>query len=227
VRRVTPCSRLLAGTAFVGVAFLAGCAGHHTEQNRISKVSGTVKTSSTWRCHGPVDLDLLQVRIANWKHDAVHLNRGCTGVIREIDVVGDGGDTGPSADGIKVHAGVHDLKILSGRIDCGRKAPGAHQDAIQVMGGKRVTFARIESRGCANSFMFINWGRRQKEKPEDVVCEYCRAATNNFSVSVRNSIRSGALGGQYSSRVPPRATATATEPVLKDNAWRRRRGASR
>jgi hypothetical protein len=222
VRRITTI-RLLVGTAAVGAAFLAGCGGSHTKEDKVSKVSGIVKkTNSTWRCHGPVDLDLLQVTIANSKPDAVHLNRGCTGVIRKIDVVGDGGDNGPSGDGVKVHAGVHDLEILSGHINCGRKAPGAHQDAIQVMGGKRVTFARIESRGCANSFMFINWGRHRREKPEDVVCEYCRAATSNFSVSVRNSVRSGALGGHYSSRVPPSATAKATEPVLEDNAWRRR-----
>jgi hypothetical protein len=87
------------------------------------------------------------------------------------------------------------------------------------MGGMRVTFRNIESHGCANSFMFINWGRRRHQKPEDIVCEGCTAVTNNYSVSVRNSVRSGAVGGKYQSRVRPRATAPAIDPILSGNTW--------
>lgn len=202
----------------------AGCgAKPHPSARKAKKIVGVVDVhNSTWRCHGPVDLDLLRVRITNSKRDAVHLNRGCTGVIRRIEVVGDGRQNGPTGDGVKVHAGAHDLKILGGIVDCGRAAKGAHQDAIQVMGGKRVTFARISSRGCANSFMFINWGRQRKQKPQDVVCDDCQAESHNFSVRVGNSIRSGAVGGSFVSRVPPRATAEAKDAVLNDTAWHRR-----
>jgi hypothetical protein len=200
-----------------------GCGSSHQAGNaKGGTLTGVVRVSKTWYCRGPVNLDLVEVKLSNGSqhHDAVHLDRGCTGVIRSLDVVGDGKTTGPSADGVKVHAGVHDLKILGGSIDCGQKGHGAHQDAIQAMGGKRVTFSRIESHGCANSFMFINWGRRQHEKPEDVVCEYCHAETRNYSISVRNSVRSGAVGGSFVSRVRPRATTRATAPVLQDNGWK-------
>ena len=95
------------------------------------------------------------------------------------------------------------------------------------MGGMRVTFHDIESRGCANSFMFINWGRRKREKPVDIVCRNCTAETHNYSVSVRNSVGSGAVGGSFVSRVPPRATAAATDPILSGNHWTQRPGASK
>jgi hypothetical protein len=206
-------------TVALGLAalFRGGSSSHQGKTLR----GAVLKTDHTWRCRGRVDLRLVRVAIHRGaKGDAVHLDRGCTGVIDRLEIVGNGGDLGPSGDGVKIHAGAHDLRILAGFINCGKKSEHGHQDAIQAMGGKRVTFLWIESHGCANSFMFINSGRRRREKPEDVVCEYCRAMTNNFSVSVRNSVRSGALGGHFVSRVAPSATATATAPVLEHNGWR-------
>lgn len=186
-----------------------------------------VQTNRTWHCRGAVHLRLVRVTMTNGKKgDAVHLDRGCTGVIQRLEIPGNGSNLGPSSDGVKVHTGAHDLKILSGVINCGQKKPGNHQDAIQAMGGMRVTLYHIESRGCANSFMFINWGRSRHQKPEDIVCEQCHAETNNYSISVRNSVRSGAIGGSFVSRVPPRATANATSPVLQHNGWQPRSGVS-
>jgi hypothetical protein len=187
-----------------------------------------MQADRTWHCNGRIDLRLLRVTMRSGdKGDAVHLDRGCTGVIQRIEIPGNGRELGPSGDGVKVHAGAHDLRVLAGFVDCGAKSKAKHQDAIQVMGGERVTFSQIQSHGCANSFMFINWGRRRHEKPKDVVCEHCRAESRNYSVSVRNSVRSGAVGGSYVSRVPPRATANATDPVLKGYAWHQRPGVSR
>ena len=201
--------------------FLAGCGGGAAVEQAGSLTGKVMETDQTWRCDRPVDLDLVEVTIDGSNTDAVHLNEGCTGVIRRLEITGTGGD------GVKVHADAHDLEILGGRIDCGPKARGRHQDAIQAMGGTRVTFRNIESHGCANSFMFINWGRKRHQKPEDIVCWDCKAMTNNYSVSVRGSIRSGAVGGSYESRIPPRATAVAIDPVLRENDWTPRPGSKR
>jgi hypothetical protein len=201
--------------------FLAGCGGGAGVEQAGALMGTVMETDQTWRCNGLVDLDLVEVTIDGLNTDAVHLNKGCTGVIRRIEI------TGTAGDGVKVHTDAHDLRILGGRIDCGPKGLGRHQDAIQAMGGMRVTFEHIESHGCANSFMFINWGRKRHQKPDGIVCRDCTASTHNYSVSVRNSIRSGAVGGTFESRVPPRATAVAIDPVLSGNDWKPRPGSKR
>ena len=138
--------------------FLAGCGGGAGVE-QAGPLTGTVmETDRTWRCNGLVDLDLVKVTIDGSKEDAVHLNRGCTGVIRRLEITGTGGD------GVKVHADAHDLEILGGRIDCGPKARGKHQDAIQAMGGTRVTFRRHREPRLRQLFHVHQLG--SKEAPE-------------------------------------------------------------
>ncbi len=207
---------------FVGLLLLlaaAGCGGNGAFRPPGTLTGTITKSGHTWHCRRRVDLDLVQVTIDDLPQDAVHLDRGCTGVIKRLVIVGDGGSLGPGGDGVKIHAGAHDLQILGGEIDCGAKSPGAHQDAIQAMGGSDVTFEHIQSRGCANAFMFVNWGVGKREKPSGIVCRDCNAETRNYSVSIRNSVRSGATGGDYVSRVPPQATPAASDPVLSGNSW--------
>jgi hypothetical protein len=217
---------LVAASVIVVVLLLHGRSGPSRSVTTTAQ-GEVVQKNRTWRCRGPVHLRLVRVTMTDGhKGDAVHLDHGCTGVIERLEIPGNGGNLGPSSDGVKVHTGAHDLKILSGFINCGERKRGNHQDAIQAMGGTRVTLFHIESRGCANSFMFINWGRSRHQKPEDIVCEQCHAETNNYSISVRNSVRSGAIGGSFVSRVPPRATPKATSPVLQNNGWHARSGVS-
>jgi hypothetical protein len=213
--RAAPLSLVLLG-------LFSGCSGDSSEPEPDTLRGSIQVVDKMWRCVTPVDLDLVQVTIHGLKTDAIHLNRGCTGTIRRLEVVGDGVDLGPRGDAVKVHAGAHDLEILGGTINCARKSPRKHQDAIQAMGGKRVTFHEITSRGCSNSFMFVNFGRSRHEKPEDIVCRGCDAVTRNFSISIRHSVRSGATGGTYVSRAQPRATDVAEEPVLTNNIWQQR-----
>jgi hypothetical protein len=179
-------------------------------------------TDKTWHCHGPVDLDVVRVVVHGTSKDAVHLDKGCTGTIRTIQVVGDGGALGPGGDGVKIHAGAHDLRILGGFINCGAKGRGVHQDAIQAMGGEQVVFHSISSRGCANAFMFINQGRGDRGIPRGIVCERCRAQTDNYSVFLATSIQSGARTSSFVARFRPRARAGAVEPVLDGNTWTQR-----
>jgi hypothetical protein len=193
-----------------------GRKGKHPEQKTVALID------RTWHCKSKVDLDLVEVTMHGSRQDAVHLDRGCTGTIHKLVVAGDGDKLGPGGDGVKVHAGVHDLQILSGEINCGRKFKRKHQDAIQAMGGKRVTFVGIVSHGCANSFMFISAGRQRHEIPDAIICRDCSATSRNYSVRVSQATNSGTIDGTYVSRLKPNAAPGAVKPVLENNQWRRR-----
>jgi len=181
-----------------------------------------ILSNTTWHCRSQVDLALVRVTLHGQSMDAIHLDRGCKGTIRRLEVVGNGGGVGPGGDAVKVHDGAHDLRILGGTIDCGEKAPGKHQDAIQAMGGSDVIFEDIDSRYCANSFMFINSGRNRRGLPTQVQCIGCTAATRNYSIFVGRSVDSGARQSSFSSRVPPRTDEHAVRAVLQNNVWKPR-----
>ena len=88
-----------------------------------------------YTCNGPVS----GVRVVGTGSDAralVHLEAGCTGTLSfDIHVTSGGGD------GVKVHAGAHDLTIGPSRIVCDRLTDTTfHQDGVQVQGGTNVTF---------------------------------------------------------------------------------------
>ncbi len=220
--------RTVGGAALGGMVLalvLSGCGGGHRlpPSPPVARPSSSVVLSNmTWHCRSRVDLALVRITLHGQAMDAVHLDRGCQGTIGRLEIVGDGGRVGPGGDAVKVHDGAHDLRILGGTIDCGEKAPHKHQDAIQAMGGNNVIFENIGSRYCANSFMFINSGRNRRGLPTQVQCIRCTAATRNYSIFVGRSIDSGAQRGSFSSRVPPRTTASAVRAVLQNNEWTRR-----
>ncbi len=155
-----------------------------------------VRTTQTWTCDRPVDLDLVQVSIpAGPRQDAVHLRPGCTGRIGRLEV------TQRSGDGVKVADGVHDLTVEGGSIRCLAKAARVHQDGIQAMGGVDITFhglsidcGRRDTRKI-NSNLFIKQGLHSAVPPTDVVCEACSlGAWAAHTVSVQTSVRSGVVG---------------------------------
>ena len=80
---------------------------------------------------------------------AVDLYTGCAGdgnsstIDLIVDVNGDGTTYGPGADAFKVRQGAgHNAGIqLTGHVDCGpRYTPDAHQDGVQLQGGRDITF---------------------------------------------------------------------------------------
>jgi hypothetical protein len=215
MRSLSPLRRPAAVAAVAGVAVLAGCGGH--SRSTEGSAGGVVSVvDRTWHCTGPVHLSVLRVTMRASTADAVHLDDGCTGTIAKLEIEGAHGD------GVKIHRGAHDLSVGGGFVDCGTKAEHKHQDAIQAMGGRRIAFRGIVSRGCANSFMFVNSGRRRRSLPTSIVCSGCRATTRNYSVFVGRSVASGIRGGTFSSRVRPRATDAAVEPLLGQAAWSKR-----
>jgi hypothetical protein len=218
---------LVGALAVLGVALFVGIwsgakkpVAKHATRPTANVLTGSVNLNGkTWHCRGPVDLQLVRVVMGGKNGDAVHLDRGCTGIIHRLEIVGDGGTLGPHGDGVKIHTGAHDLEILGGAIDCGARSPGKHQDAIQAMGGARVVFHGISSKWCRNSFMFINRGNHKRGLPTGIVCDSCRAETRNYSVFIGHSTDSGARESTFVSRVRPKILPQAVRPVESQNTW--------
>ena len=129
-----------------------------------------VQTDQPWTCRGPVNLDLVKITMRTVLEDAIYLREDCSGYIGRIEV-----ETW-TLDGVKVNAPppvAHDLVIGGGYIRCFDHPPEAHQDGIQVMGGERITFRRLEIECSSepNAQLFI--AGNDGAVPTDVVCDNC------------------------------------------------------
>jgi hypothetical protein len=180
-----------------------------------------------WVCRGPVDLDSVTITmtsaIASRRGaDAVHLERGCTGRIKQLRVVTAAGDA------VKVAAGVHDLEVAGGSISCVGKLPKMHQDGIQVMGGTRITLRSLDvdcgrsSDSLINSNLFISRAGRSTSPPTDVVCVDCfLGADAAHTASIQDSVRSGLVDSTLCTAKYSNLTLTigsgAVDPVDVDN----------
>jgi hypothetical protein len=147
-------------SAATAVVLLSACSG--SSEEAVTTASEPVTTSTPeagskvrilqerqFLCRGRVDLDLVRVTMRRTVDDAISLDENCSGRIGRIEV-----DTW-TADGIKVqnHGKVaHDLVIESGYVKCHDIAGEYHQDGIQVMGGRSITFRnlRVDCLGNAN-----------------------------------------------------------------------------
>ena len=125
-----------------------------------------VLVDEPWICRGPVNLDLVKITMRTVLEDAIYLREDCSGYIGRIEV-----ETW-TLDGVKVNApppAAHDLVIDGGYIRCFDHPPEAHQDGIQVMGGERITFRRLEIECSSepNAQLFIsgaNGGRADQRR---------------------------------------------------------------
>jgi hypothetical protein len=128
--------------------------------------------------------------------DAVRLAPGCTGRIGRIEI-----DTW-TQDGIKVQNSsqnaAHDLVVEGGYVECHAMAPAAHQDAVQAMGGARLTFRNMTFDCLGNSNFFVNRGGSGATTPTDVVCEGCTLGPrSSTTIRVNVATRSGARGSHF------------------------------
>jgi hypothetical protein len=177
-----------------------------------------VLVDQPWVCTGRVNLDLVKVTMQTGRGDAVYLRTNCSGYIARIEIetwIG---------DGVKVNApppAAHDLTIGGGYIRCRDRLAGTHQDGIQVMGGERITFRRLEinCNSNPNGQLFIN--SANGGLPTDVVCESCVLGSGAAStLLVGRSVRSGArrslicAGRFHDIRINP----TAESPVNIGNS---------
>jgi hypothetical protein len=162
-----------------------------------------------YTCNGPVN----GVRIVGTGADSralVNLAAGCTGTLSfDIHVTSGGGD------GVKVHAGAHDLTIGPSRIVCDRLANTSfHQDGVQVQGGSNVTFMGLSivcpyvtGQGAAGFYI----DGKDFSGISNVVCDGCNLEHMHYGAmftgpapgsGVRNSIiHEGALTHGYFAKV--------------------------
>ena len=169
-----------------GVLFAAGC-GEDDSGRTLNLSSGTIElVDRGWYCSGEVDIDRIAITIESADTDAIHLGYGCTGTIRELEVVQ------RRLDGVKVSEGAHDIVVEKGTITCADQMPGSHQDGVQVMGGRRITFRelRVDCPTRSSGF-FVRQGGSGREVPTDIVCEECNILGGGYSVRVNESVRSG------------------------------------
>ena len=138
-------------------------------------------------CRQPVSLTLLRIRVDSSaiQKDAVGLNPGCTGSIAQIDVVT------KSTDGVKIANNLngdlncsngsncaHDLTIGGGIVVSTGRNSSAHQDCMQALGGRNITFNGVifgcETANNAQWYLTVNTvGTMTPTPPTNVVCDRC------------------------------------------------------
>ncbi len=188
-------SRALRSAGRIGLAagalalVLAGTVHGASTSTTKTSARTVVRVDRPWTCTGRVDLDLVKVTMRTTAFDAIYLRENCSGRIGRIEV------RTWTRDGLKVNAPspvAHDLVIAGGYIRCYGRS-GGHQDGIQVMGGKRITFRNIEV-NCntrTNAQLFING--IHGATPEDVVCVRCVLGSGSAqTLYIADAIRSGA-----------------------------------
>lgn len=161
-----------------------------------------VDVLGNWKCLGPVSIDWLRVTVtptSPGSDDGVNIGSGCTGRIGRLDII-----QNTNGDGMKIGEGSHDVVIASGTFTFNNCHDGsaAHQDAVQAMGGQRVTLtynvvlnppAGCQKGPINDSAFFMNQGTNSTEPPTDIVCDTCTLRSSNLTNTafVNNSVRSG------------------------------------
>jgi hypothetical protein len=204
---------------------------------------GTViRVTEGWDCTRPLESYgnlpiIIESRIDNEAIqpemvDAVALTGpNCTGDgnPNTIDLIlrisGDGGGVGATADAVKLREGPHDINI-TGYANCGKPAPGAHQDGIQAMLGYRITFSdfrvgdpdqgRATCDGAAGG-LFIEERSEDDPMPEDILCIRCEMITVIHGLLIGDSVRSGARESTFTAEHPISIQPTAVEPINERN----------
>lgn len=145
--------------------------------------------------------------------DSIWLESGCTGdndpstIDLILNVRGNGADIGTGDDAVTLKQGARDIQI-TGRIDCGARRNGMHQDGVQINGGTRVTFYDLRS-GDPSTRKYTCHGAgglfypsSTNGYPTDVVCVRCVMVGYNQGLRVDDSLRSGARDSTFMSRLP-------------------------
>jgi hypothetical protein len=168
-----------------------------------------------FRCTSAIDYDLVKVTPpVGATYDAVSFGKNCSGRIGLLDVYIEKG-----SDGVKVQnagAVAHDIVVESGSVVCDDLNPGAHQDAMQAMGGYRITFRNMYLSCLGNSNWFVSKGGNNATTPTDIVCDGCTLGPDSASaLFIGNSVRSGASNSFICGRT--RIGVQAVAPVTTAN----------
>ena len=132
------------GPGTCSVANTSGCVPGSTLTFRDAQFTCDRPLASYGRLPLKVVMEYTPGRVFNG-NGAVDLITGCLGdgnastIDLIVDVRGDGRTYGPGQDALKVRLGAAEIQ-LTGHADCGPRAGGAHQDGIQLQGGRDITF---------------------------------------------------------------------------------------
>ena len=104
--------------------------------------------------YGTLPLKVVVDNTGAWSSaGAVMLDGGCSGdgnpdtIDLIVDIRGNGpfSSTGPGEDAFKTRTSPGPQNVqLTGIIECGRQASGAHQDGVQIQGGSNISFVNIK-----------------------------------------------------------------------------------
>jgi hypothetical protein len=130
----------------------------------VVQTTGSITVADRWVCHSAVSLD--SVTVTNPSGDAIQLGSGCTGRIGQINVA-----TEVHGDPIHVGAFAHDLVVSDVELACQGHDAGKHQDGIQVMGGRRISFlgGMIACASANNSQFMVHTGDAGKDPPDSIL----------------------------------------------------------
>lgn len=182
-----------------GVAGLLACAaiGLGVSVSLAAPGDQIIVPSGGYRCDGPIDVDLL--RVTNPGNSAgLSIDTGCEGRIGRLEISGVRND-----DGVKVqNSGPSGpLHVGGGYVQCaGPPTDGTHQDGVQAMGGRNITFRNlvIDCYGGGGGNWFVNRGGGGATTPTNIVCEHCAMGPHhsnqvNGATSVNSGVRDSLL----------------------------------
>jgi hypothetical protein len=158
--------RLLGLAVIVAFALLTNALGALASSGSppLVQTTGTITVADRWVCHSAVSLD--SVTVTSPSGDAVQLGSGCTGRIGQINVPAE-----VHGDPIHVGAFAHDLVVGDVELACQGHDAGKHQDGIQVMGGRRISFlgGTIACASANNSQFMVHTGDAGKDPPDSIL----------------------------------------------------------
>jgi hypothetical protein len=177
----------------------------------------TITTSSPWSCtgdirnFGPLPVKVISTianRGPNDNDNAINL-RGCYGdgnpatIDLIIDVRGNGAGTGTSYDAVRIGQDARDL-VVTGNAECGARHATVHQDIVQALSGRNITFVNFTS-GDPETGRWTCWGagggwyvsHANGGIPTDLLCLRCKLATYNQNMRIDTAIRSGARDSTF------------------------------
>lgn len=159
-----------------------------------------IRDNAGWTCNTTVDYDL--VRITTPLGDALRVGPNCSGRIGRLEISGV-----VNGDGVKIQnpsgasSTAHDLIVEGGFVSCsGRSTDGTHQDGLQAMGGRDITFRNVvfDCYGGGGGNWFVNRGGGGATTPTNIVCDHCAMGAHhsnqvNGATSVNSGVRDSLL----------------------------------
>jgi Ca2+-binding RTX toxin-like protein len=179
------------------------------------------RVNRPWVCRGRKNVPLVKINMRRELSHGIYLRENCSGRIGRIEI------NTWTGDGVTINRPepvAHDLVIGGGYIRCHANV-GGHQDGVQAMSGRRITFRNLEincnSRPNSQFYPSASPGGM----PVDVLCVRCFLGSGAAStLFIDDSIRSGARNtricpGRYHT---VRIERGARSPVRSGNTILRR-----